>query len=188
MSLLANVVRLLSIINRVILEFCRYAAVSLVVGIAVVVAAGVFWRYVLNDSLTWSEELAKFMMVWLVFVGAPIALRVGDHVAIHIFPDALPERLRSVLMVSISLLVVWFCGVLTIESSSFAWNARTQVMIAIGDFSMLWIFASIPFGAVAMFLVSIQQTLEHLQNALRPGSAKIDAFQEKYGAILRDIG
>ena len=167
---------------------CRYTAISLTIGIAVIVAAGVFWRYVLNDSLTWSEELAKFFMVWLVFVGAPIALRVGDHVAIHIFPDALPSRLRSILMVLISLLIVWFCYILTIESSSFAWNARTQVLIAIGDFSMLWIFASIPFGAIAMLMVSSQQTLEHLQNALHPGSAKIDPFQEKYGAILRDIG
>ena len=167
---------------------CRYTAISLTIGIAVIVAAGVFWRYVLNDSLTWSEELAKFFMVWLVFVGAPIALRVGDHVAIHIFPDALPSRLRSILMVFISLLIVWFCYILTIESSSFAWNARTQVLIAIGDFSMLWIFASIPFGAIAMLMVSSQQTLEHLQNALHPGSAKIDPFQEKYGAILRDIG
>ena len=167
---------------------CRYTAISLTIGIAVIVAAGVFWRYVLNDSLTWSEELAKFFMVWLVFVGAPIALRVGDHVAIHIFPDALPSRLRSILMVFISLLIVWFCYILTIESSSFAWNARTQVLIAIGDFSMLWIFASIPFGAIAMLMVSSQQTLEHLQNSLHPGSAKIDPFQEKYGAILRDIG
>ena len=167
---------------------CRYTAISLTIGIALIVAAGVFWRYVLNDSLTWSEELAKFFMVWLVFVGAPIALRVGDHVAIHIFPDALPSRLRSILMVFISLLIVWFCYILTIESSTFAWNARTQVLIAIGDFSMLWIFASIPFGAIAMLMVSSQQTLEHLQNALQPGSAKIDPFQEKYGAILRDIG
>lgn len=188
MSLLANIVRFLSFINRNILEVCRCAAVSLVVGIAVIVAAGVFWRYVLNDSLTWSEELAKFMMVWLVFVGAPIALKVGDHVAIHIFPDALPVRLRSVLMVMISLLVAWFCYVLTIESSLFAWNARTQVLIAIGDYSMLWIFASIPFGAAAMLLVSIQQTLEHLQNVLRPGTAIIDSFQEKYSTILRDLG
>ena len=175
-------------INRIILEVCRYTAISLTIGIAVIVAAGVFWRYVLNDSLTWSEELAKFFMVWLVFVGAPIALRVGDHVAIHIFPDALPSRLRSILMVFISLLIVWFCYILTIESSAFAWNARTQVLIAIGDFSMLWIFASIPFGAIAMLMFSSQQTLEHLQNALHPGSAKIDPFQEKYGAILRDIG
>jgi TRAP-type C4-dicarboxylate transport system permease small subunit len=91
-------------------------------------------------------------------------------------------------MVLISLLIVWFCFILTIESSAFAWNARTQVLIAIGDFSMLWIFASIPFGAIAMLMVSSQQTLEHLQNSLHPGSAKIDPFQEKYGAILRDIG
>jgi len=187
-SILSALVGFLSAINRLILEFCRWAAISATVGIAVVVAISVFWRYVLNDSLTWAEELAKILMVWLVFVGAPIALRVGDHVAIQIVPNALPERLRSLLMVMISLLVVSFCSVIMVQSSYFAWNGRSQILIAIGEYSMLWVFAAIPFGLAAMLLISVQQTFEHLQNLLWPGSAQVDPFEKKYGAILRDLG
>lgn len=188
MIILDSLVRILSVANRIILEFCRVTAIVTTSSIALVIAASVFWRYALNDSLTWAEELAKILMVWLVFVGAPIALRVGDHVAIQIFPDALPKRLRSVLMVMISLLIVWFSYVIMIQSSYFAWNARNQILIAIGDYSMLWVFAAIPLGLAAMLLVSVQQTLEHLQNVIHPGSAQQDPFELKYGADLRDLG
>ena len=188
MKWLVKVIRALSFINRMSLEVCRIAAISLAAGIAVVVAAGVFWRYGLNDSLSWYEELAKFMMVWLVFVGAPVALRVGDHVSIQLFPNMLPHRLRSAPWVAISIVIIWFCVILAIQSFQFAWNGRTQVAIAIGDVSMFWIFVSIPFGAAVMLLIAAQQALENLVNVIVPGSREIDAFEEKYGPELRDLG
>ena len=44
-----------------------------------VVAAQVFFRYVLNHSLFWSEELARYILVWLTFLGASVAYRRGVH-------------------------------------------------------------------------------------------------------------
>ncbi len=188
MNWLRRLVQFLSAVNRVILELCRWSAMLLAIGIAVVVAAGVFWRYVLNDSLSWYEEMAKFMMVWLVFVGAPIALRVGDHISIEMLPNALPDRLRSLLWCGISVVIMWFCAMLTIVSFQFAWNGRTQVAIAIGDISMFWIFVSIPFGAAVMFLIATQQALENLQDTIRPGARRVDRFEELYGPDLGGVG
>lgn len=188
MAWLIATIRVLSAVNRVNLEFCRVAAVLLVAAIAAVVAAGVFWRYVLNDALAWSEELAKFMMLWLVFVGAPIALRLGDHVAIQMLPNALSPRLRSALMVALSVVIALFCAMLTVKSAEFTWNGRRQVAIAIGDVSMFWIFVSIPFGAASMLLVAIQQAFEYLVDMIAPTRCPIDGFVGKYEAQLRDLG
>ena len=71
MSALVRALRALAAVNGVSLAICRHLTVVLVAAITVVVCAGVFWRYVLNDALAWSEETSKFLMVWMVFAGAP---------------------------------------------------------------------------------------------------------------------
>lgn len=185
MTALSTAIAVLARINRPVLEVCRLAALALVVAITAVVAAGVFWRYVLNDSLSWYEEMAKFMMVWLVFMGAPVALRLGGHISIEMLPEALPPRMRAGLWLVVTLVVAWSCWMLAFYGFRFAWNGRTQTAIAIGDVSMLWVFASIPLGGAAMLLVAIQQALEHLANAIRPGSYAGDAFVHRHAPGLR---
>jgi hypothetical protein len=54
-----------------------------------VVAAQVFFRYVLNHSLFWSEELARYILVWLTFLGASVAYRRGVHPRIDLFVSRL---------------------------------------------------------------------------------------------------
>jgi TRAP-type C4-dicarboxylate transport system permease small subunit len=185
MKVLDALIAILSRVNGLLLELLRWAAMGLVVAISLVVAAGVFWRYVLNDSLSWYEEMAKFMMVWLVFMGAPVALRLGGHISIEMLPEALPPRLRSALWFIVTLIVAWFCWILAKYGFRFAWNGRTQTAIAIGDVSMLWIFASIPLGAAAMLSVAVQQALEHLANLFHPGSHDSDAFVRRHAPGLQ---
>lgn len=188
MAALIAAIRLLSGINRWNLELCRVTAITLAAAIAVVVAAGVFWRYVLNDAISWSEELSKFLMLWLVFVGAPIGLRFGDHVAIEMLPNMLPARLRAAVFAIVAAIVAVFVGALMVVSFSFAWNGRTQVAIAIGDISMFWIFAAIPFGSASMLLVAAQLLLESIADLVRPGARPEDAFHARYHDLLRDLG
>ena len=98
--------------NRVTLFFCKYATIFLVATITIVVCAGVFWRYALNDSLVWTEETSKFLMVWMVFTGIPIALKNGGHAAIDALPNALPERGRQFLYTVIYLVLLMLMVVL----------------------------------------------------------------------------
>jgi TRAP-type C4-dicarboxylate transport system permease small subunit len=161
-------------------------AIVLAGAIAVIVAAGVFWRYVLNDSLTWSEELSKFCMLWLVFVGAPIALRFGNHVAIEIVPSLLARRARAALAALALLLVAIFLAVLTWKGFVFAWNGRTQSAIAIGDISMIWIFISIPLGAAVMLLVSVQMMLEQVMRLFGEEPPE-DSFIRAHRAAIAEV-
>jgi len=70
--------------NYVLLWLCRYALMTVVAVLAVILIAAVFWRYALNNAIPWSEELSKYLMVWLTFLGAPIALRHGSHINIDL--------------------------------------------------------------------------------------------------------
>jgi TRAP-type C4-dicarboxylate transport system permease small subunit len=66
--------------------------------LVVVSFAGVIFRYVLNDSLVWSEELARYLFIWIIFLGAAIGVRQGAHIALDIFVAGLPARIERGLL------------------------------------------------------------------------------------------
>lgn len=147
---------LLSGLVDIVLFVCKWLSIALVAAIAVIVIASVIWRYGLNDSLAWSEDLAKFLMVWLTFVGAPLGFRHGAHVAISLVPQSAPDVLQRLLRILTHGIVLSLMVVLTWYAWRFAWNGRSQVALTIGDVSMLWIFISMPIGAAMMALVSLE--------------------------------
>jgi TRAP-type C4-dicarboxylate transport system permease small subunit len=155
-------------LNRRLLVACRTATVALCAALTAVVAVGVFWRYVLDDALSWSEEVAKFAMVWLTFTGAPLALVAGGHVAIEILPRLLPRRARHLLFALVLAIVVAVLAMLAWRGATFAWNGRSQVAAMLGDVSMAWVFAAIPIGSAIMLAVALEQALRHLLHALAP--------------------
>ncbi|KAB0578417.1 TRAP-type C4-dicarboxylate transport system permease small subunit [Fusobacterium naviforme] len=80
---------------------------------------GVIWRYVLNAPFTWLEEVQTSCMVWIVFAGAGAAFRSGNHVAIEMIVDLMPERMQKVMEGVISAVVVIVIGYLFIQSLGF---------------------------------------------------------------------
>ncbi|HEY3077600.1 MAG TPA: TRAP transporter small permease [Burkholderiales bacterium] len=68
----------------------------------------VFNRFVLNQSLSWSEEFQIFCHVWIVFLAIAIAYRRGAHLSVESFSSMLPPRARRVFDVVIELLWIWF--------------------------------------------------------------------------------
>ena len=167
MSALYFSARVLEKINRVTLFFCKYMTIFLVAVISVVVCAGVYWRYVLNNSLAWTEETAKFLMVWMVFTGIPIALKSGGHAAIDALPNALPVRARQMLYSLIYLVILVLMVVLIDQGWGFALNARTQ-NTATTQVSMMYVFGAMPFGGVIMFFVSLELLLKSIIGIFKP--------------------
>jgi TRAP-type C4-dicarboxylate transport system permease small subunit len=70
-----------------------WVSIGLLAVIFVVMVLQVSCRYVLGSPLVWSEEVARYLYIWVCFLGAPIALRRGNHIAITLFVDWLPAKL-----------------------------------------------------------------------------------------------
>ncbi|MGE3918341.1 MAG: TRAP transporter small permease [Hyphomicrobiaceae bacterium] len=149
-------------LNGALLTVCRYLAMLLVLAIAVIVGAAVIFRYGFNSSLSWSEDAAKFLMVWMTFVGAPLGFKHGAHVAIDLMPPGLPAIALRLVRALVWAIVLFVMAILARNGWIFAWNGRTQVALTIGDVSMLWIFICMPIGAALMALVALEQLLRVL--------------------------
>lgn len=94
------------------------AAVILAV-LIVLTFAGVILRYIFNAPFTWLEEVQTSCMVWIVFAGAGAAFRMGNHVAIEMIVDMMPEKMQKAMGWIISVIVVIVIGFLFRQSIGF---------------------------------------------------------------------
>lgn len=159
-TVLKTVRRLGAFNSKVSLAMRNIAAAFLGV-MTIVVLTQVFFRYVLNESLPWSEELSKAMMVWVAFLVAPWGYRMGLNVSIAVFADAFPARPRRILEISINVLVLWIVGVFFGESLDFVGRGM-EAKAATLPMAMAWFYAIVPVAFAALFLVGLELILRNL--------------------------
>jgi tripartite ATP-independent transporter DctM subunit len=95
-------------IDRATELFAQYTAATLVLTEIAILLAGVIWRYVLDNPLVWVDEVAEMLFLWLVSLGAVIALRRGEHMRMTIVIRMFPQAVRAILARLSGLVVVGF--------------------------------------------------------------------------------
>ncbi len=142
----------------------RLAVAALVVAcfayMTLAVLAQVFGRYVFNYSISWTEETARYAQIWVVLMGAGIAMRRGLHVAV----DALVAMLPLAWARAFSLLVVagalWFLGVVVYGSLpliELGWLFETSSVLQL---PMWVIYLSLPLGAMYFAVELVARVVE----------------------------
>ncbi|WP_447530161.1 TRAP transporter small permease [Vreelandella sp. TE19] len=106
-------IALLDRINGITTRWAGYMATLLLAAMLGIMITHVFFRYVLSDSFGWTEELARFMMVWMAFLFFPAAHRQGLNASLEIvtdwFKDAFLWRLLQLLLELCVLAVLIWC-------------------------------------------------------------------------------
>jgi TRAP-type C4-dicarboxylate transport system permease small subunit len=113
------------------------------------ITLGVFFRYFLNDAIIWSEEVARFSMIWVAFFGGALTFRQGGHVAITFFSDLLPAGLRRMIAIFVSLSVALFLITLMWTGGVMVSRVFGQTSAAL-EMSMSIPYAALPVGAGVM--------------------------------------
>ena len=127
----ARIARLLDNLSRRVNRMAEQALCGLGAAMIGVVAAQVFFRYVLNQSLFWSEELARFLLVWLTFIGATVAYRRNAHPRIHLFSGRTGPRAGRAMRIGMHLVALVFCALLAVYGAQFAFFIRQQISPAL---------------------------------------------------------
>jgi TRAP-type C4-dicarboxylate transport system permease small subunit len=146
-------------ISRSIDKTLSYVVAVLLVAMSLAVFGNVVCRYFLDFSLAWYEEISRFLLIWIVFLGAIIALIRGDHLGIDVLFLVLPPRVRRVVVVLTDILVlvalvIMFQGAweMAIDSLKSGWVA-SSVPIPYG-----WVYMVGPVSAGLMFIQSLIKT------------------------------
>jgi len=134
----------------------------------VVVVLQVICRYLLGAALTWSEEFARFGLVWITFLGAGIALRRRAHVGVQAIVGLFSPGVRKIVQVFTIFAVVGFLVIATFKGMELALFNMKQYSPAMG-LPMGLVYLAIPSGC----LVLIIQLAEQLLDLLRPSPGKI---------------
>jgi TRAP-type C4-dicarboxylate transport system permease small subunit len=128
-----------------------------------IVILQVFYRYALNHSLFWSEELARYLLVWLTFLGATVAYRRHMHPSVDIFFKRLARPARRRLKMLVHLLSLLFFFILIWYGTTFSYFVRLQTTPALALPKWL-IFAIIPLSGIIFTL----HALAFLSGELNP--------------------
>ncbi len=139
--------RLSEAVNRAV-EVVAMAVVGVMVA---VVAFGVASRFFLRAPVAWSDELSRYLFVWLSFLGAAVALRRGMHVGVDVLAKRLPSPTQSWLRKVTTAMVLVFLLVVTVAGLQLALFASAQRSPAM-RISMLWPYLAVPVGAGLMAL------------------------------------
>jgi len=129
-------------------------------------SAGVFFRYVLNDSLSWSEELARYGLIYVTFIGAATGIRRGTHVRVDLVDLVLKGRTKALLRLLMDILCIFFLAYTcwrTTQIMGFLGSSRSPAM----QIPVNWIYGGILAGlmaAVARQLLIISKSLRGLMS------------------------
>jgi TRAP-type C4-dicarboxylate transport system permease small subunit len=148
-------------LNYVLASVAKNLAGGLLALMLGMILAQVFFRYVLNDSLAWTEELAKFSMVWVACLVAPWAYRAHLNVSIQMFADALPAVLRRITELMITLLVIVICGIFFIQSLEF-WQTGLSINASSVPIKLAYFYSCAPFAFGSICLVGLEKLIEQL--------------------------
>jgi len=119
-----------------------------------VVLLGVFFRYVLKAPLPWSEELARYLMVWGASLGAFVAFREGSHVGVTMLMDRLHGQTAIVLTKAAQFIVVLFMTIVMIEGFVLVWKIKGQTSAAM-EIPMGWAYIAIPLGCLLILMEAL---------------------------------
>ena len=158
--------------NRATAILCKWMTIILVGMIAVDIFFGVFFRYVLSNALSWYEESAQYLMVWLVFAASPLVLRQGGKISLGLVIERFPQRMRMFGYLLIYAFVCLFLCALAYQGFGLSWMARRQQLTSV-PVSFAFVYGAVPFGAAVMALVSFEIALRALRGIFVPDKAQL---------------
>ena len=140
-----------NIFSKIINTALDYSSILFFISLFVFVTLQVILRYVFSNPLSWTEELSRFSMIWLTYIGAIIAMRENKHIIIDILDKILSDKLKKrINIVSksfslIFLLILFYYGVKRVVLNL---NVRATAT----EWSLGIVYLCIPIGALGMII------------------------------------
>ena len=168
---------MLSTFDRALIRLNRGAVIAILAAMAVMVFANVALRFLTDHSIVWVEEVSRYLMIWLTFLGAGLVLRYGGHVGIDTLQNAFPRYGLAIRLAIYALLLVFFIEMLWlgVRYAVVAWGQTTPVM----QIPMGAVYVSIPLGFALLIIHLVLMTVPYLRRGEFLADTEFDADAAK---------
>lgn len=114
----------------------------------------VIMRYIFNNSLSWSEELGKFLFVWISWIGISIGAKRKEHIKISMFADKFSSKVQTICEILSEIIVFGICAITAYYGIELV-ASQSHVNFAGIKISMSWGYLSVVFGCIIMMFRNI---------------------------------
>jgi TRAP-type C4-dicarboxylate transport system permease small subunit len=146
-------------VSRTSERIVQFTLVGMVGVMTVIIILQVFMRYLFLFSLSWSEEVARYLMIWGSFLGASLALKYGFHIGVEFVINRIPEKMRGWVSLIAKIGTLIFLIYFTLGGFRVSWAVRDQDSPAL-LFSMAYAYLSAPVGGVFMIIQLLSLLVE----------------------------
>ncbi|WP_121610687.1 TRAP transporter small permease [Mesobacillus foraminis] len=146
----------------------------------VIVFTQVVMRYVLGGSLTWSEELARYLFIWMIYMGISYGVQKGKHLGVDAFPMMFEKKGKAVIEIIASLSFLLFAVV--ISYYVFDITLRVTRESAALELPMGWVYAA-PVVGMGLTAVRLIQKIVLLVKDLKKGHEPEESIDLQEGII-----
>jgi TRAP-type C4-dicarboxylate transport system permease small subunit len=126
----------------------------LLAAMVLVVAVGVFFRYALGAALVWYDEFASYLLVWLTFYGAVVALYRRRHIGLEVLVERLPPGLKRPVELAAEACIFGFQVVLGYFGWVLTQKIGDETAVSLAWVKMRWVYSVLPISGGLMLLVS----------------------------------
>ena len=145
--------------RKVLDQGLEWACILLLAAISIDLLLGVFSRYVLERTFVWYDKVARLCFMWLVFLGAAVAVRSGAHFGLDVVVASLPPPAQRFLRLLTPLTVIVFSAALIWLGWDLMRHGATQTTAVMG-MPVSWVYAAMPVGAALMVFYAVTSLFE----------------------------
>lgn len=157
-------------VQKLITRYCQLLSVLIViclVAMVLMVFGNVVMRYAFNSGIAVSEELSRWLFLWLIFLGASIAVHEQGHMGSDMVMEKLPPKWQKIGAVVAQLLMLWVTWLLftgSLAQTKINWD----VLAPVTEYSMAWVYSTGVVFSVSTGLMLLSDLWYTLRGEMTP--------------------
>ena len=141
-----------------------YVCVVLLIAMSIIIFLQVVCRFILKSSLPWSEELSRYLLVWVSFLGGAYGVRTGAHLGVEAVILLLPKKVQNIIRIVVDFICIALCSiVLKFGIDIVATQLKRMQYSPAMRIPMAYVYMAIPIGMAVFIIRYIQKTITDIK-------------------------
>ena len=150
-------------LKKIVFNIPEICLLFITTTVVLILFAEVIFRYFVGSSLDWIEEISRILLIWLVFIGAAVALKRNEHIAVHFFVSFFPSWTRAYIEIFSNFLILFFSFFLFVEGVQFVIISMDTTFPALQT-SIAWLYIGLPIGCFLMIIYGLKNLITSIRH------------------------